>query len=272
MAYETFARRWATLLTTSLRTVCTVQLGTIEQVTYDEYVAGLSTPTTMTLLTLDPVPGTGVLEISLPATMATIDHLLGGPGGPDQPARPLTDLETELVRGVLTRLLGELRYAFESLVPMRPAIGALEHNPQFAQAAGASDMVVVATFDLRVGTLESTASVCLPYSGIVPHLQVAMGQGALSERERASRAEFTAALRESLLGVNLEVAVQFRPAQLTPAAVLDLTVGDVITLPHRTSTPLTVTAGGVTFGYAVPGSHGRRLAALVVEPPQEETP
>jgi len=272
IAYETFARRWATLLTTTLRQVCSVQLVGIEQVTYDEYVASLSSPTVMALLSIDPVPGAGVLETSLPSAMATIDHLLGGPGGPDQPDRPLTDIETALLRSVLDRVLGELRYAFESIVPMRPTLGQIEHNPQFAQAASASDMVVVAAFDVRIGTLDSAASICLPYSGVAPHLEAATGHGLISDRERATRAAFTAALEESLLGVSLGVAVRFRPVALNPATLLDLSVGDVLTLPHPTSTPLAVTASGVTFGHAMPGSHGKRLAALVVESPLEDTP
>lgn len=268
IAHETLARRWATLLTSSLRAVSSVTLASIEQLTYDEYVASLSTPTVMSLLSLGPVPGAGVLEVSLPTAMVTIDHLLGGPGGLTQPERSLTEIETQLLRGVLDRVLGELRYAFESLVPMTPAIVGIEYNPQFAQAAAASDMVVVATFEVRIGAVESVATICLPFAGLLARLDVARGQGFVSERDREAQRAAAVAVASRLEVVPLDVAVRFDPVPVTPEQLVGLQVGDVLTLRHRTSAPLRVVAADVTFAHAVPGSHGRRLGCLVVESPE----
>ena len=65
------------------------------------------------VVTIDPLPGTVLLEISSAAAMTAIDHMLGGPGGA-QPERPLTEVEMPLLRGLLERMLGELRYGFET--------------------------------------------------------------------------------------------------------------------------------------------------------------
>src|SRR5690242_9711781 len=61
IAYETFARHYATLLTTSLRAVSQVSLLSIEQLTYDEYMSALNNPTIMALVNLEPLPGTAIL-------------------------------------------------------------------------------------------------------------------------------------------------------------------------------------------------------------------
>src|SRR5262245_39701580 len=90
MGLETFARQTTTVLTTALHAVCHVSLASIEQRTYAEYVDSLGNPTYMTLFSMEPVTGSGVLELPLAATMACVDHLLGGPGGAQQPERPLT--------------------------------------------------------------------------------------------------------------------------------------------------------------------------------------
>ena len=50
----------------------------------------------------------------------------------------------------------------------------------------------------------------------------------------------------------------------------NLQLGDVLPLRHNLSAPLSVTAADVTFAHAVPGSQGKRLAVLVVDPPEEE--
>jgi len=135
IAYEAFARRHTTLLTTTLRAVSQVELISIGQQTYDEYIASLSSPTIVALFTIDPLPGTAILEFSLNTAMACIDHMLGGPGGP-QPQRPLSEIETPLLKGLIERTLQELRYAFETIVTLNPEMTAIEYNPQFAQAGG----------------------------------------------------------------------------------------------------------------------------------------
>ena len=265
IAFETFARQWTTLLTSSLRALAQVNLLSIEQTTYDEYVSGLANPTAMHLLTVEPLNGKGVFEMSLSTVMTSIDYLLGGHGTGNQPERPLTDIEITLHRQLVERVLRELRYAFDSLARLEPAIGAVEYNPQFAQVAAATDMVIVASFDVRVGADECVATMCLPFSELTALLEAKLGASATSERERAAREAARASLTASLGSVPVDVAVRFEPVRLTPAALVGLEVGDVLSLSHPVSLPLAVKAADMTFAHAVPGAQGRRLACLVVE-------
>ncbi len=269
IAYETFARQYTTLLTTSLRAVSQVTLISIEQLTYDEYISSLSSPTIMATVTLDPLPGTTILEFSLSTAMTCVDHMLGGPGGP-QPQRPLTDMETPLLNGMLERVLGELRWAFESIVLVQPRLDAIEYNPQFLQAGAASDPVIVASFDMRVGSEECVATVCMPFSAVFPHLQGERGDAALTEAQREARELAYHNVVAGLHGAPLEVAVQFLPITMRARELVELRPGDVVPLGHAVTAPLSVTAAGMTFAHAVPGSQGKRLACLVVDPPKED--
>ena len=61
------------------------------------------------------------------------------------------------------------------------------------------------------------------------------------------------------------------PLMAPPADRITLRPGDIVPLEHPVTRPLTVMSAGVTFAYAVAGSSGRRLACLVVPPPQEES-
>jgi flagellar motor switch protein FliM len=272
IAYETFARQFATLLTTSLRVVAHVGLVSVEQLTYDEYVSALENPTVMATFAPEPLPGVGILEFSLPTAMSFVDHLLGGSGSTDQPGRTMTDIETMLVRGILDRALAEFRYALESLVTLQPKLGAIEYNPQFLQAAAPSDTVVVASFEMRVGVTECLATLCIPFNSLLPRLQTAVGRGPLSAQQRIARDRAALQMATALEGAPLDVAVRFEPTTMRSEEVVALEVGDVIALRHHSSRPLSVTAGDdVHFAHAVPGSHGKRLACLVVNPPQEDS-
>ncbi|MDP9417612.1 MAG: flagellar motor switch protein FliM [Actinomycetota bacterium] len=270
VVFEGYAKQATTLLTTTLRVVAQVNLVSIEQITYDEYVSTLSNPTLMCLLSADPLPGAAVFEISVPTAMTLVDHLLGGPGSSEQPERPLTEIEYALAGGVIERLLGELRYAFEPIVKLEPRIAGLEYNPQFAQAATASDMILVASFDMRVGAEECVATVALPFNSVHTHLEQVTGQIITSERERLAREAAGVAMQRRIGDVHVDVAVAFNPTLVRPSELLALEVGDVLPLTHRTTAPLSVTAANVTFAHAVPGSQGKRLACLVVDPPTDD--
>jgi flagellar motor switch protein FliM len=270
LACETFARRYTTLFTSSLRVVTHVTLVSIEQVTYEEYVSGLSSPTLMALLTLEPMVGTAILEFSLPTAMVSVDHLLGGPGGP-QPQRPLSELEIPLLRGLLNSVLEELRFALEPLAAVRPVLGTIEYNPQFVQVASPQDAMVVASFEMRVGTAEEcVATLCIPLAMILPSL-TEDPDAVLTPVQRADRAQAYRDMAESLQLVPVEVAVRFVPTRMRPEQLVSLRPGDVLRLEHPLTAPLEVRAAGLTFAHAVAGSQGTRLACMVIDPIREAT-
>lgn len=266
LVFETFARQWATLLTSSLRTLTQVNLLTVEELTYDEYIARLPNPTMVNVLSVEPLGGAAVLELSMTSTMISVDRLLGGAGTGTQPDRPLSEIEAGLVRHLVDRVLGELRYAFEPIVAMEPTVRSVEYNPQFVQAAAAADIVIVATFDMRVGADESRATLCLPFGDLFPLLEAALGLGVDADGQAPATPE-KHTIEERLQAVPIEVAVGFHPTLLTPGTLVDLAVGDVVTLDHPVTTPLLVIAADVTFAHAMAGARGRRLACLVVDEP-----
>ncbi|GAA4810510.1 flagellar motor switch protein FliM [Nocardioides caeni] len=275
LGFDGFARQVTTVFTSSLRTVCTVTLAGIEQRTYAEYVDSLGASTYMTLFSADPIPGTGVLEIPLFATMSCIDHMLGGPGSDEQPDRPLTEIEDGVIRGLVERMLGEMRYSLDGIVALDPAVTGIEYSPQFAQVASAADVMVVVRLELRIGEQAHHMSVCLPFSGLLPHLTNASGAGAMSDRERLQRAQSAVLLQDQFHQVPVAVAVRFRPMEMDPAELAGLEPGSVVRLSHPASAPLDVCiaggAAGNTFAHATPGTRGQRLAALIVTTPEENS-
>lgn len=264
LGFDGFARQATTVFTSSLRTVCQLSLGSIEQRSYAEYVDALDSSTYLTMFSADPMPGLGVFEIPLAATMACVDHMLGGPGHVDQPERPLTEIESGVIGGLMERLLGEMRYSLAPVVPLEPEVTGVEYSPQFAQVAGAADVMVVATFDLRIDERAHRMTVCLPFSGLLPHLAMAAAPAPASDRERAKRAEAAELLHQRFASVPLDVAVRFRTTRLGPDALSELKPGDVLRLNHPGSAPLDVTVDDTTFAHATAGAHGQRLAALIV--------
>ena len=269
LGFDGFARQATTVFTSSLRTVCSVGLADIQQRTYAEYVDSLGQSTYMTLFSAEPMPGVGMIELPLFAIFSCVDHMLGGPGSDTQPDRPLTEIESGVARGLVERLLQEMRYHLAPVVPLEPTVTGVEYNPQFAQVAGMADVMVVVTFDLRINEREHRMTVCLPFSGLVPHLTSVNQSGPVSDRERAQRAMSAQLLQQQFSKVPVQVSVRLQPTALSPDTISALKPGDVVRLSHAASLPLDVTVAGETFAHATAGARGKRLAALIVDTPKE---
>jgi flagellar motor switch protein FliM len=266
IVHETFARQFTTILSTTLRSVSQVTLSSVDHVPYDEYVRSSPELCFLAILNVDPLPGAGILQLPLDIAMSAIDRLLGGTGEGSQPLRALTDIESSLLRELVQRVLRELDYAFESLVKTSTSIVQLESNPQFAQVAASSDMVVVATYDVRIGSREASATLCVPFTALQPVLEQVNGNALFADRKGGDPEESARAVAARLTGVAVDVAVRFDAVTLTSAEILDLQLGDVLPLRHPVNAPLSVVAAGRTCAAAVPGSKGRRLAFMIVQP------
>lgn len=266
---ETFARQLGTVLSTTLRAVSQVNVLSVEQVAYQEFVASTPNPSMLAILSLDPLPGAGLLALPLHLSMTAVDRLLGGQGAGTQPIRPHTDIEAALVRELLMRALAELNYAFEVLLPLQSGIVQLESNPQFAQIAAPSDMVVVTSFETRIGSEAGLMTVCLPYSSLQPTLERFTSQQLFTERGNTDRDRVGSAMSDRLEDVPIDVSVQFDAVTLTSGEIISLRRGDVLPLHQRIDSPLTVTAAGVPCLVAKAGRKGKRLACLIVEPQME---
>jgi flagellar motor switch protein FliM len=108
IASETFARQFTTVLSTTLRAVSQVQVSSVGQVTYDEYIRDIPNPSYLAVLSLAPLPGSSLLHLPLPVVMTAVDRLLGGTGTGPAPVRSLTDIEDGLAKGLVARVLREL--------------------------------------------------------------------------------------------------------------------------------------------------------------------
>lgn len=263
---ETFARGFSTMLAAQLRSVTPVTIQSIEQQTYDEYVRDLPNPTLLTLLSLAPLSGAAVLQLPLNVAFCAVELLLGGSGDSAQPARPLTELELSLMRAIIERALPELRYALEPVVATEPKIVGQESNPQFAQLAAPTDMVIIVSFEVRIDAIAGIATLCIPFSSLQPHLEALSATSLYANQSQVNAAENRAQLTYHLTETPVTVSAEFRPVEMKASEILRLQVGDVVPLSHRVDQVLTLTVDGVPTFDARIGRRNRRLAVQIAGP------
>ncbi|MGC1513687.1 MAG: flagellar motor switch protein FliM [Acidimicrobiales bacterium] len=265
IANETFARQFTTVLSTTLRSVSQVSLKQVSQYTYDEYIRDIPNPSYLAVLSLAPLAGASLFHIPLPVVMTIIDRLLGGTGGGDLPGRQLTDIEQALFQNFMGRVLHELQYGFEALASIQPAMLHQESNPQFAQISSATDMVVVISYDIRIGTVEDTATLCIPFTSLQPVLDEIVGNALLNGRVAVDPLAVQSVISSRLDNAPLDVSVRFREVTLPSVEIVNLRPGDILPLRHATDLALAVSIAGVPCYRGVAGRKGKRLACLIVD-------
>ena len=265
IANETFARQWTTLLSTTLRAISQVSLRKIEQLTYDEYIREIPNPSYLAMVAMRPLAGAAVLHIPLPVVMAAVDRLVGGPGSAKQPRRAVTEIEASLLRTLIGRVLRELAYGFESLTEIDPVLIHQESNPQFAQIASASDMVVVAEYDVRIASTGGVASLCIPFNSLQPVLDELSANALEAGRQSVDPVGLRLSLEERLDDAPLPVSVRFAEVTLTASEIVALSPGDLVALHHHVDAPLDVAVAGVSRFQGRAGRRGKRLACVVLD-------
>ncbi len=264
IANETFARQFTTVLSTTLRSVSQVSLSNVNQYTYDEYIRDIPNPSYLAVLSLAPLAGASLFHIPLPVVMTIIDRLLGGTGTGETPGRQLTDIEQALFQNFMGRVLHELQYGFEALASIQPSMLHQESNPQFAQISSATDMVVVISYEIRIGAVEDSATLCIPFTSLQPVLDEIVVNAMLNGRVAVDPIAVQEVIGRRLDTAPVDVSVQFNEVTLPSGDIVNLQPGDVVPLRHATDLPLSVSIAGVPCYHAVAGRKGKRLACLIV--------
>ncbi|HEY8490790.1 MAG TPA: flagellar motor switch protein FliM [Dehalococcoidia bacterium] len=264
--HQGFARLVSTALSSQLRSVATVKLSSIDQSLYEEYVQQLPTPTVIYVVSMEPMPGTILVEFSMDLAMVSIDRLLGGAGRLlDQP-HEITDIEITLLRTLSRSFLGSLTEAWENVATIKPKLQDIAFGSQMVQVASANDVCIVVLFEVHVGEVMGGMSICLPYvvlEGLLPKLtnQAILVSG---QRKAPTRAD-KEALQWNLKRAEVTLSVCLGSAEVTTRELLELQVGDVLRLEAPVSRPLDVTVIGQTKFRGYPGLLGSRLAVRVSE-------
>jgi len=266
MMHETFARLSTTSLSAQLRSVVHVHVASVDQLTYEEFIRSIPTPTTLAIINMDPLKGNAILEVDPAITFSIIDRLFGGTGEGTKSQHELTDIEQSVMEGIIVRILGNMREAWTTVIDLRPRLGQIDTNPQFAQIVPPTDMVVLVTLETKVGDIEGMINFCIPYITIEPIINKLSTQFWYSTAHRASSSENLNVLKDKLETVAIDAVAEIGRISLPVREVLFLRVGDVVRLNQtRIGDPYLLNIGSKPKFLCRPGVVGKKVAVQIVE-------
>lgn len=257
MLHETFARLASSSLAAYLRTPVQVELISLEQVPYEEYLLSIN-KSVFTIISLPPLTGQAVLELEFSLIFTIIDRMLGGSGkGFDRGT--LSDIERPLLAQVLQRMFSALKTAWETVVMIGPGIEGMETSAQFVQVAPPSDIVITVLFEVRVGPIRGAMSLCIPYLVLKPITSKLSAQKWFSTGERKSSALTRTMLNWHVNRVTVPCAVRLGSTRLFVRQFLDLEAGDILKLDQETGTEMVLSVNKVDKFYGHPAVSGRKV-------------
>src|ERR1019366_5916163 len=129
--HDNFVRNLVSSLSAYLRSYLVVNLVSVEQLSYAEFLDGMPSPTCMVSLGLKPYDGNGVLELNPSLVFPILEMLLGGTGKSSAAIQPdITEIEQKLLDGLIRIILQDLREAWKAVTSVDFTIESMETEPQ----------------------------------------------------------------------------------------------------------------------------------------------
>ena len=259
MLHESFARLLNTYLSTHLRTLVNVDVASVEQLTYQEFVQSVANPSFISVLGVPPLKGNIILEFDTAIAFAYIDRVFGGDGNTQMKTRVLTEIEDAVMRRFVTAAMNHFKDAWSNVTPMNPFLETTESNPQFMQIVTPSEMVVIITLQVRIGDTEGIMNICIPYLVLEPIMsKLTTTFWVASSISKSDSENQVAIIQSKLEKTRVNFVVEVGEVQISIKEFLMLGFGDVLQLNTKVKDDLPCRVGTNAKFYCRPGTFGKK--------------
>ena len=258
--HDRFARNFSSSLSAYLRSITEVNLVSVEQLSYQEFLLSVPDPTCFNAIAIRPLEGAFALEVNPQLVFPIIDKMLGGPGEPLKQIRTMTDIEQSIFDGVLKLALEDLREAWRGIIDLDFKIQARETSPQLIQIVAPNEVVILVVFEVKMGAVVGMINLAIP-SIILEPVATKFHQEMYTGYKKSSTFEEARLLMESLKRCDMTIAAEIRGTTLRLRDVLALQRGDVVPLTRRFDAVLDLTVDGIPRyqGYVALNANNKRV-------------
>ena len=262
LLHDTFVRNLVSSLSAYLRSYLTVNLVSVEQLSYAEFLDGLPSPTCMVSLGLSPYDGNGVLELNPSLVFPILEMLLGGTGkGSGNIQRDITEIEQKLLDGLFRIILHDLREAWKGVTAVDFTIESMETEPQLLHLLAPNEAVVSIGVEVRIGESVGMMNIAMP-SIVIKMMRQKFDQQWSVRKTHANPAEQVRVLR-MLRESTLELEARLEGPTLTIGDLLKLSEGHLLMFDFPVEREVELLVNG-THKYSVQMvSAGRKRACQV---------
>ena len=268
MVFEEYAKMVANLLTTQVHQNVAIELKSIEQVSFDEFLHSVPRFTMMGIFHSDPQPGIQIVELNPQICFQLIELLCGNVDGANFANNEDKDHFTEIEMAILEDVMVQFGIAFQAawrdIVSVDTHMSTLETNSQMIQTMSPNEPVAMLTFRITILNNQSFVNLCIPYvffESILDKLSLRnwfhTGKGTdVTDVDK---------IRRNLQGVPLDMEVSLGKTMITLENFLQLELGDIVPLNKRITEPLVLSVEKQPYCLVKPGVHGTQMAVEILQ-------
>ena len=262
MINERFARYTRISMFNFLRRSVDVASGGVQIMKFGEYVHTLYVPTSLNLVKMRPLRGTGLFILDARLVFKLVDNFFGGDGRHAKiEGREFTPTEVRVVQLVLNQVFNDMVEAWAPVLNLEFEYVGSEVNPAMANIVSPSEVVVVSTFHLELDGGGGDLHLAFPYSMIEPIREV-LDSGVQSDVDDVDE-RWQQSLREDIMDARVPIHGTVVEREFTLREVAALKKGDII--PVEMPENFILQANGVPVFRGKLGISEENLAVKIIE-------
>ncbi|MGE0801596.1 MAG: flagellar motor switch protein FliM [Lautropia sp.] len=195
---------------------------------YATFMSSLAVPSSINVMQLKPLTGSALLVIDPTLVASVIDIMFGGSGRirTQVEGREFSATEQRMILRMIELICGEYRRAWEGVYPLELVYARSEMQPQFANIAPSTEIVVTARFAVHLGELEGAIHLCIPYTALEPIRETLVSS--ISSNAPSHERGWLGALSREIKPANVELIAELATAEITIGELLNLSAGDIV--------------------------------------------
>lgn len=263
--HDNFSGHFGSMLSTSLRTIVDVDLVSVDQITYSEFIMSLVSPSCSYTFAARPLDGVCLIDFNPTLTFAIIDRMFGGHGKLLETERELTGIERSVMARLVDRLYRELAKSWENLVKISIEPKSFETNPQFIQIVPPGETVVAISFQVKLFQSTGLLTICYPYVSLEPVMVKLSAQNWIDATKKKNMDDDRRTNLGNVRRVPAVLQAVLLETNLKMRDFLQLQLGDIIPAEKKISHPIDIWVNRRKKYVARPGVSGKKRAFQIVQ-------
>ncbi len=228
MINERFARYFRVSFFNMLRKTPEISVNGIQMIKFSEYIHTLYVPTSLSLIRMSPLRGTGMIMLDPKLVFIIVDNFFGGDGSIHAKieGREFTQTELRVIEKVVHMCFADLTQAWDPIMKVDFEYHNHEVNPHLANIVSPTEVIVVSSFHIELEGGGGDIHVVFPYSMIEP-IRTVLDAGVQSDTDEIDE-RWAVLLKEELMHAKVELNGTFFEKEMKLAELINLQAGDII--------------------------------------------
>jgi len=265
MVHDSFARIVSNYLSGQLRKHVRIEIQTVEQITYEEFVHSIPNPTILTLFSMPPLKGNILLEMNPQFSLQILDILLGGSGIREEKIKEFSEIDKNILSNITTEMIKSMVLAWDGILNVKPQFEMLETNPSANQTLAPNEPVALLSFSVELGKNTTYMNLCIPYLSVEKVLDKLIVQYWFKNGTETLDDDSHEKLVKGIEPVEVNMHAELGSTNINVDEFLKLGIGDILILDKPCVDPVTIFVEEEPCFIAKPGKINKNIGVELLD-------